>query len=156
MSRKWVWKWDENGPRMATVNNPIGIQTAMAVVLLALKHWENKKLSSKLPPVHTPIDRNSPAPSLDCLDNHQPLLPPPITPNPPAVSDASGFKSHCLRFLSIHKQPKKKELVYTACQWYQWLLLRCNVTRALNLATPIGCQCQWQTSRCNRVRLNAS
>ena len=22
MSRKWVWKWDENGPRMATVNNP--------------------------------------------------------------------------------------------------------------------------------------
>ena len=22
MSRKWVWKWAENGPRMATVNNP--------------------------------------------------------------------------------------------------------------------------------------
>ena len=27
MSRKWVWKWAENGPRMATVNNPIDFIT---------------------------------------------------------------------------------------------------------------------------------
>ena len=25
MSRKWVWKWAENGPRMTTVNNPITV-----------------------------------------------------------------------------------------------------------------------------------
>ena len=71
----------------------IDVQTAMAVALLALKNRENKKLSSRLPLVHTPIDRNSPTPS---LDNHQPLLPPPITPNPPAVPDLSGFKSQLL------------------------------------------------------------
>ena len=41
--------------------------------------------------VHTPIDRNSLTPS---RDTHQPLLPRPIMPNPIAVSDASGFKSH--------------------------------------------------------------
>lgn len=41
--------------------------------------------------LHTPIDRNSLTPS---RDTHQPLLPRPIMPNPIAISDASGFKSH--------------------------------------------------------------
>jgi hypothetical protein len=64
---------------------------AYSVAEHAKNHDSDMILMPWLPPVHTSIDRNSPTPPLDA---HQPLLPPPITPNPTAASNASGFKSH--------------------------------------------------------------
>lgn len=64
---------------------------AYSVAEHAKNHDSDMILIPWLPPVHTSIDRNSPTPPLDA---HQPPLPPPITPNPTAVSNASGFKSH--------------------------------------------------------------
>ena len=81
--------------------------TAMAVALLALKNRENKKLSSKLPPVHTPIDRNSQTPHLGwTLINRFFLLPLRRTQLLFPMCHVSRATS--LRFLSIHKRPKKK------------------------------------------------
>jgi hypothetical protein len=64
---------------------------AYSVAEHAANHDSDMILIPWLPPVHTSVDRNSPTPP---LDTHQPLLPPSITPNPTAASNASGFKSH--------------------------------------------------------------
>ena len=80
--------------------NGIKVSPALAVVKFddlaysvaehAKNHDSDMILIPWLPPVHTSIDRNSPTPP---LDTHRPL-PPPITPNPTAASNTSGFKSH--------------------------------------------------------------
>ena len=60
---------------------------AYSVAEHAKNHDSDMILIPWLPPAHTLVDRNSPTVT------HQPL-PPPVTPNPTAVSNASGFKSH--------------------------------------------------------------
>ena len=66
---------------------------AYSVAEHAKNHDSDMILIPWLPPVHTFDRSNSPTPLLDA---HQPLLPPPITPNPTTASSrtASGFKSH--------------------------------------------------------------
>ena len=60
---------------------------AYSVAEHAKNHDSDMILMPWLPPVHALDGGNSTTP----LDPHQPLLPPPITPNP---TTASGFKSH--------------------------------------------------------------
>ena len=66
---------------------------AYSVAEHANNHDSDMILIPWLPPTHSFDRSNSPTPPLDA---HQPLLPPPITPNPTATSNhtASGFKSH--------------------------------------------------------------
>ena len=66
---------------------------AYSVAEHANNHDSDMILIPWLPPAHT-FDRNNSA--TPPLDAHQPLLPPPVTPNPTVASNptASGFKSH--------------------------------------------------------------
>ena len=63
---------------------------AYSVAEHARNHDSDMILLPWLPPLHT-SDRNPTTPPLEA---HQAPLPSPITPNPTAVSNASGFKSH--------------------------------------------------------------
>ena len=82
--------------------NGIKVSPALSIVIFddlaysvaehAKNHDSDMILIPWLPPVQTFDRSNPPTP----LDAHQPILPPPVTPNPTATSNhtASGFKSH--------------------------------------------------------------
>ena len=47
MSQKWVWKWAKNGPKMATVNNPIKNGFTIIVITWtwrSYKQWQNTSI----------------------------------------------------------------------------------------------------------------
>jgi hypothetical protein len=83
--------------------NGIKVSPALSIVIFddlaysvaehAKNHDSDMILIPWLPPVHSSDRTNSPTPPLDA---HQPILPPPITPNLTVASNhtASGFKSH--------------------------------------------------------------